>query len=444
MDIVGNPFDKYQEIAHLLPAGKQAHEEWFGVAAAVMGLSETASVCEQLMATRGVRKEYTDDQDDDAEDGKPTPVHLQTDNTRKASRRAAAAASSKQPEKAESRSRGRRGAAAASKQPENPRKSSSPPAEKKRSPLARDTKKRKGDGLVAAARTKKKRRAPVQFDETTISQDSTRSSLARKLLMDHTGVIHFVFNKLRLQQQGKVMDGTTPLLLIVPCMTLQEAKGWRGEGYKALVLAGFPDGITNIPQDYLEDASATVDAKRLASEAFMHANMTNRELRHRYENSIKVSPEEKARHLEKARTGLEQAVLGLTEYLKGMKKRDLKDLQHENQTKLKERSQSLPGQVAVPKTRAPLDKPVLFVDFGILDQAGTHPAPDPVLLLSKAANVWGTMTGFTILANGQLADDEDCESMDEAAEEDFCMSFRNSALPIPKEISVVSPYAVAT
>ena len=34
-----------------------------------------------------------------------------------------------------------------------------------------------------------------------------------------------------------------------------------------------------------------------------------------------------------------------------------------------------------------------------------HPAPDPLLLLAKAAVVWGKMTGFEIIANGEEDDD---------------------------------------
>ena len=61
VDIVGVPAGRFSEIANLLPAGHVVHEEWFGVAAAVLGLPKTASVLEQLMACRGVRKEYPND-----------------------------------------------------------------------------------------------------------------------------------------------------------------------------------------------------------------------------------------------------------------------------------------------------------------------------------------------------------------------------------------------
>jgi hypothetical protein len=169
--------------------------------------------------------------------------------------------------------------------------------------------------------------------------------------------------------------------------------------------------------------------------------MISRSVQTRYEESPKTSQEEKRKQLEKARTGLEQAVLGLSEYVKGMSKTDLGFLQEKNQKILKERSNGLSSiEVSVPKSLHVPEKPVLFLDFGSVDQKDVHPAPDPELLLAKTATIWGRMNGVTILANGDPEDDEDSvDSLDELAEETFYENFRSSTPQIPNEVSVVTP-----
>lgn len=109
---------KLARIAHILPAGRIEHEEWFGVAGAIVGLNEKSSVEQKLMALRGVKKKQETTTEEEVEK-KPTRVH-------------------------------------------------------------------------------------------------------------QSGYLHSVTNKLRLQGQGGVVDGSQPKMLIVPLMTLKEAKDWRG------------------------------------------------------------------------------------------------------------------------------------------------------------------------------------------------------------------------
>jgi hypothetical protein len=59
---------------------------------------------------------------------------------------------------------------------------------------------------------------------------------------DHTGLKHFVCNKIRLNNQKAHYD-QNPHLLIMPVMTLSEMKEWNGTGYKAIVLAGDFHGV---------------------------------------------------------------------------------------------------------------------------------------------------------------------------------------------------------
>lgn len=127
-----------------------------------------------------------------------------------------------------------------------------------------------------------------------------------------------------------------------------------------------------------------------------------------------------------------------------IKTEEFEALNRDNQTLLKNRSKAFAEkkEVLVPIARAPPTRgavatptrPLLFVTFA--DSAAEtelHVAPDPLLLLAKAAVVWGKLTSGTILATGLLADDDDTDSLDELA-------FYESITPsIPKEISVVTP-----
>jgi hypothetical protein len=61
-------------------------------------------------------------------------------------------------------------------------------------------------------------------------------------LKEGTGVVHFLANKIRIQGQARALDGSKPTYLIVPVMSLEDARKWRGESYHAICLAGVPTG----------------------------------------------------------------------------------------------------------------------------------------------------------------------------------------------------------
>ena len=383
-DIAGNCVQPGQEIAHLLPAGAVVHEEWFGVGAAVMGLPRDSSVSYQLMATRGVSKQEQEES------------------------------------------------------PESPRADGKLPAAE-------------ADDVVTSSGRKKRKLENVKYDEESIpkSLDSTKTIEARRRLVSNTGVVHFVYDKIRLDSQKILLDGKVPTLLIVPCMTLERANAWRGEAYKALVLTGFPDEMEKIPIVYTEEYMG-MDTSRIAELAYQKSGMSSKEFQEKYESSPEITPKEKETLLEKARQGLEDAVLGLSEYVKGLKgldEEEWKSLQPSNQKLLQERSDAFSKfkEVLVPGAKGDdlPDKPLLFVEFGTAGDIDSHPAPDPELLLAKAAIVWGKLIGMTILAGGGL-DEEDCDSLDEAAEADFYHKFRTpqalkGTLQVPTEISVETP-----
>ncbi|CAB9515402.1 expressed unknown protein [Seminavis robusta] len=222
---------------------------------------------------------------------------------------------------------------------------------------------------------------------------------------------------MRLADQKYLLDGNDPKMLIVPCMTLKEANEWRGEGYQAVVLAGLPDLTGSAPPA----RRRKTPGKGFWKGSNEHECFPRKICGH---STQKVTPAQEMQMLEKARIGLQEAVLGLAHYAKQMA------------------SDAKKGS-PVPKAHANPEKPVLFVKFGSLQEVpkDLHPAPDPELLLSKAATIWGKMTNFATIANGSMADDEEEEdSLDEVAEEVFYEKYRNSsAPPIPMEISVVSP-----
>lgn len=73
----------------------------------------------------------------------------------------------------------------------------------------------------------------------------------------------------------------------------------------------------------------------------------------------------------------------------------------QNADTFKERSKALSPDAKVPaldvghpKAR---EKPLLFVDFGNVEDRKKHPPPDPLLLLAKAAAIWEMMNDTTIL-----------------------------------------------
>jgi len=60
-----------------------------------------------------------------------------------------------------------------------------------------------------------------------------------------TGVVHMITNKVLMKRQ--VWDGINPKLLLIPCLTMDQAKAWNGEAYCAIALAGLPKGGQVLP-----------------------------------------------------------------------------------------------------------------------------------------------------------------------------------------------------
>ena len=71
---------------------------------------------------------------------------------------------------------------------------------------------------------------------------------------------------------------------------------------------------------------------------------------------------------------------------------------------------------------------VLKITFSAHTDNEGHPAPDPLLLLFKAANVWGRMIGVHFLANGEIPAVFDTDNHIHAVEN--CLEWHQSNLKI--------------
>jgi hypothetical protein len=205
-----------------------------------------------------------------------------------------------------------------------------------------------------------------------------------------TGVVHFVSNKLRMTDQRLFLDGENPSALLIPVMTLSQAKSWNGQAYSALFVMGLPRSLVvpeNDPMDFL--------GVFLSTKEVMYGN---------------VIQDANEFEIEVARATLITAVLALRNMLSQLDQRRINGLNLDAvgrqgvshaQQKARETNCILPQKVENVQNR----KPLCLVKFGRINEEGKHPPPDPLLLAYKAANIWAKMTkGIRLLANGEEAD----------------------------------------
>ncbi|KAG7339030.1 hypothetical protein IV203_022678 [Nitzschia inconspicua] len=246
---------------------------------------------------------------------------------------------------------------------------------------------------------------------TQSESNSGSSKATKRRKMPGTGVIHFVTNKIRFDKQKTRLDGQDPTVLIVPVMTLDGAKNWRGEGYSAICLAGYPSGS---PFGVIDASNIYTDIK-LGSKNLLDD-----------EHPRDAKPEEVNISCEFLRA----AVLALHDMIANLSQEELRFCANPNQKtnplqQASEEAQNLLCKVPVPVS--PLgEKPVCLITFGGED-VDMHPAPDPLLLVLKAANTFGIMAGMTMLANGPSDDDSDI-SIGDIIEEEAFLEARERAL----------------
>ncbi|KAG7369593.1 hypothetical protein IV203_027339 [Nitzschia inconspicua] len=259
--------------------------------------------------------------------------------------------------------------------------------------------------------------SPVEITQESGSNSDQRPNQQPK--KPGTGVIHFVTNKIRLHNQEKTLDGKSdrkkPSLLIVPVLTLQGAKDWRGKGYSAICLAGYPR----------ESVFDDIDTKGVYNDiGLADSNL----LTARHPRDAK--PEE----VSMASDLLRAAVLALQDMIGSLSEDDLSYCENPNENvnkkPLREASEEaqkllckVPGQLPKHET----EQPVCLITFGDHDNADMHPAPDPLLLVLKAANIFGIMAGMKMLANASSDSDSDI-SIGDIIEEEAFLEAREQAL----------------
>ena len=107
---------------------------------------------------------------------------------------------------------------------------------------------------------------------------------------------------------------------------------------------------------------------------------------------------------------LRDGVLALAEMIKSITDEDLLGISAENKKsaeRLRSSRDKIGDTILVPdmvNETVPSNCKVLKISFSAQTDNEGHPAPDPLLLLFKAANVWGRMIGVHLLANGEIPD----------------------------------------
>jgi hypothetical protein len=225
-----------------------------------------------------------------------------------------------------------------------------------------------------------------------------------------TGIKHFATNRIRLPGQRYFLEAA-PCVLVVPVLSLEQAKDWNGEGYRAVVVVG-PWGCNSV-----KDVCRAI-AMQKKKEPFAGPGEV-----------------EIARHL------LERVVRGLAcsllqrfpDAVAGRLNAAQKAALDELRAKLRGRGLVVPkasGGGGGGRRAARCCEPpprVRMVEFGSASSSspppsatGLHPAPDPLLLAVRAAVNWSARHGQRLLpaAAAEHKDDTDDE-LDRLAEEEF-------------------------
>jgi len=247
----------------------------------------------------------------------------------------------------------------------------------------------------------------------------------------HTGIKHFVANKIRLERQDKYLDGA-PCVLIVPVMTSDEMKNWNGEGYNAVVMVGHSE-------QYNHTVKGICKGIRMGKPP----------------NSNRVEPEDPPvpfdvryciadrGQVERARQLLEQILLGLADSLVNhLKKPDILDrLTEDQRAVLNTLGDDLlfAGQLFLPEANGGTYR-VRLVSFEAhlppdippnpqpdTSPYSKHPAPDPLLLAIRAGITWSWRHRQKMLATTEPQDEDD--ELSELAYEQYLADYADAIRP---------------
>ncbi|KAG7338137.1 hypothetical protein IV203_034362 [Nitzschia inconspicua] len=203
-----------------------------------------------------------------------------------------------------------------------------------------------------------------------------------------SGLVNFVSNKLRMANHQQIFDGQFPKAILIPTMSLESAKTWKGEAYSAIFAFGLVETDCDDDDD---DVSVYHHAVRLNwTEAI-------------YEGVIRDAS---AIEIESARITLTHAVIAVRDFMRNSNAASRindfdipktgQDRLYQSHKHANETTYPLPQKVEATENQ----KPLCLVRFGSCDDKDKHPAPDPLLLAYKAATIWGMVTDKRLLSNG--------------------------------------------
>jgi len=217
----------------------------------------------------------------------------------------------------------------------------------------------------------------------------------------NTGIKHMVTNKVLLATQADYYD-KVPCVIIVPILTREEALDWNGGAYQAIMLIDEYEGPRNTLAAVCRSTFFSFEGDSATSDEVSTAN----KLLQRYTRAILLAqtilkPEEAKFNVDRA-----------TVFYPDLKKGSLK---------------------------------VRKISFAANNSSEGHPAPDPLLLVTKAIAVLQRRHGYNIVAEptdtSDALSDRGCDRSIQVEEEEYLRRRESSRLhrdPIGMEITTAS------
>ena len=207
----------------------------------------------------------------------------------------------------------------------------------------------------------------------------------KQIRVDHTGIKHSAPNVIRLYGQAAFFDAD-PGLIIVPILTLDEVKAWKGEPYDALAMAGeVTEKVEGHGNVITSDFPTVCQRIRMTTEGGREANH---------------------REIEAGRELLTSVLLGMAYSLVFRSPDREPHLTRDQRKMLTGYRKQFPADekdvlVPEPNPDAPAPMRVRVVEFrGATDvhDETKNLAPDPLLLAVRAAINWSRRRGQQLLA----------------------------------------------
>lgn len=219
-----------------------------------------------------------------------------------------------------------------------------------------------------------------------VERDDDRSRGSTRKRLEHTGLKHMVCNKIRLW--GERYYDIDPFILIVPILSTEQAREWKGEGYSAIFM------IASNGTSLRTVAQSTLFTRRI---------------------ELAKEPE-----IETARSLLVSILKGLAFSLRRMDQGKAPFLATDSDqclngehwkevSRLQEEFLKNNGQVKVPSKGSYDGVKVAKITFWAQGTTGGHPAPDPILLATKAGVNWSKFHDQQLLAGGEPKEDSDSD-----------------------------------